>query len=129
MNFSKDDFKKALLSLRDDSAFSNTQFLTLLRAQYSAVNHTITAQRLADSADYKNFNAANLQYGHLARLIAEKLDYVPEAKHKNGEPVWWVTIATGKEASETTLDGHYEFTMKPELVLALEEMKWVKKVD
>ena len=127
MTFSKEDFKKALLSLRDDKAFRNSKYLTLLRAQYAGINHTITAQRLADSAGYKNFNAANLHYGHLARLIAEKLDYVPEEKHKNGDTVWWVTIASGTEASESTIDGHFEFTMKPELALALEEMKWVKK--
>jgi predicted HNH restriction endonuclease len=121
----KEEFIKALLKVRDNGKIRNTKFLDMLRAQYSAENHTITATRLAEAAGYENYNAANLQYGTLGHEIADVLNYEPP-KRKNGEPMWFWTISSGKDASEKNIDGHYEFIMRPELVAALEEMKWVK---
>ncbi len=62
----KDAYQKALLRLRDEKRFLNTQFLALLRAQYAAPAHTITATELARAVRYENYNAANLHYGTLA---------------------------------------------------------------
>ncbi len=122
---SKEEFIKALLKVRDNGKIRNTKFLDMLRAQYSAENHAITATRLAEAAGYENYNAANLQYGTLGHEIADALNYQPP-KRKNGEPMWFWTISSGKDVSEKNIDGHYEFVMRPELVAALEEMKWVK---
>ena len=122
---SKDEFIKAILAIRDKGKFRNTKFRELLTAQYSSNNYTITANLLAEAVGYAIYNAANLQFGKLGHEIANALNYEPP-KRKNGEPMWFWTISSGKDASKETLDGQYEFIMRPELVAALEEMKWVK---
>ncbi|MGF1761562.1 hypothetical protein L4D76_27395 [Photobacterium sagamiensis] len=120
----KDTYIRALLHLRDKSKLRNTKYLAMLRAQYSSENQTITASRLAKAVGFKNFNATNLQYGILAHEIADFIEYMPP-KSSNGEPMWFLALSSGNDASDDTLDGHYEFIMRPELVAALEEMKWV----
>jgi hypothetical protein len=120
----KEDFQQALLKLRDKSRFRNTKYLDLLKAQYFSPNHTITATKLAQAVGYENYNAANLQYGSLGHELAEVLGYTPPERN-NGEPMWFWTISTGSEA-ESDSAGHYELAMRPELVQALEGMKWVK---
>jgi hypothetical protein len=122
---SKDQYIQALLALRDKGRFRNTKFLAMLRAQYAAENHTITATKLAEAVEYENFNAANLQYGTLGHEIAVQIGYDPP-KRENGEPIWFWSISSGNDASSETIDGHYEFVMRPELVEALKQMKWVK---
>ena len=121
----KKDYIGALLKLRDKGKFRTTKYLDLLRAQYSSEQHTITATRLAEAVGFENYNAANLQYGSLAHEVADILGYQPP-KRANGEPMWHWTLSSGNEASDDTIDGHYEFVMRTELVAALEEMKWVK---
>jgi len=121
----KEDYQNALLKLRDRGRFRNTKYLTMLRAQYDAKNHAITTTKLAEAAGYENYNAANLQYGLLGHEIADILGYTPPER-ENGEPMWFWTLSSGNDASETTIDGHYEFVMRPELAAALEYMKWVK---
>ena len=120
-----EEYKMALITLRDRGVFRNSKYLDMLRAQYEAENHTITSTRLAESVGYKNYNAANLHYGKLGHELADALGYKPPIR-ENGEPVWFWSISSGKDASKETMDGHYEFIMRQELVTALEEMKWVK---
>ncbi len=124
----KQSYIDALLSLRNGKHLRNTKFLEMLRAQYACPHHTITMSQLAKAVAYQNFNAANLQYGLLAHRLAEYIGYTPSLG-RDGEPMWWSTLSLGNEASETTIDGHFELIMRPELVDALEEMKWVKKND
>jgi hypothetical protein len=45
----KEQFKSALLELRDKEKLRNTKFLDMLQAQYAADGHTITATRLAQA--------------------------------------------------------------------------------
>jgi len=125
MDSTKVEFKKALLKLRDKGRFRNTKYLDMLRAQYACDQHTITATRIADAVGYENYNAANLQYGSLGHELADALGYQPPIG-ANGEPIWFWTLSSGNDASDKTLDSHYEFVMRPELIAALEEMKWVK---
>lgn len=122
---SKEQYIDALLKLRDKSRLRNTKYLAMLKAQYVAPKHTITATQLAESVKYENYNAANLHYGTLGREIAEILGYQPP-KRKNGEPIWFWVLSGGNEASDKTQNGHYEFVMRPELADALRDMKWVK---
>jgi hypothetical protein len=121
----KEEFIQALLKVRDKGKLRNTRYLDLIRAQYLAENHTITATRLAEAVGFENFNAANLHYGKFAHEVADALSYKPPL-WRDKEPMWFWTLSSGKEASADTLDGHYEFIMRPELVSALEEMNWVK---
>ena len=121
----KEQYIDALLKVRDKGKLRNTKFLQMLRAQYESPNHTITATKIAEKVGYENYNAANMQFGTLGHEIADVLGYVPPSR-KKGEPMWFWTISSGNDASPETIDGHYEFVMRPELVAALEEMKWVK---
>lgn len=125
MLIDKESYKKALLKLRDKGHLRNTNYLQMLKAQYYSDDHTITATNLANAVEFQNFNAANLQYGKMAHLIADNLAYVPPLR-KDGEPMWFLTLSEGNEASEDTVDGHFEFVMRLELVAALEEMNWVR---
>lgn len=120
-----EQYQDALLKIRDKGKFRNTKYLQMLRAQYASPLHIITATKIAEAVGYENYSAANLQYGTLGHEIAKVLDYVPP-KRSNGEPMWFWTLSSGNDASPETLDGHYEFVMRPELVEALERMKWVK---
>lgn len=122
---SSEQYIKALLKLRDSGKLRKTKFLRMLKAQYSAPNHTITATQLAEAVGYPNYNAANLQYGTMGKLVAGYLGYEPPER-ANGDGIWYWVLSSGNEASESTMDGHYEFVMRPELVEALETMKWVK---
>jgi len=121
----KEQYIQALLKLRDKGRLRNEKFLDMLRAQYASENHTITAGRLAEAVGYEKYNSANLKFGSLGHEIADLLEYTPP-KRKSGEPIWFWSISTGNEASNDTQDGHYEFVMRPELIKALEEMKWVR---
>jgi len=120
-----EQYKDALLEIRDKGKLRTTKYLEMLRAQYASPRHTITATKIAEAVGYENYNAANLQYGTLGHQIADVLGYAPP-KRTNGEPMWFWTLSSGNDASPETLDGHYEFVMRPELVAALERMKWVK---
>jgi hypothetical protein len=121
----KENYKKALLKLRDKGHLRSTNYLQMLKAQYSSDKHTITATNLANAVGFQNFNAANLQYGTMAHLIADYLLYIPPLR-KDGTPMWFLTLSEGNDASDETVDGHFEFVMRSELVEALEEMKWVR---
>jgi len=119
-------YRKALRQMEADGHFDKTQYLAMLKAQYDSEDHIITATRLAEAAGYANYNAANLQYGTLAKLLANHLGYLPP-KRTIDERMWWCTLSTGNDASDATIDGHFEFVMRPELAAALEAMGWVKK--
>ena len=123
----KDEFKKALLSARDKKVFLNTKYLDMLKAQYSSKNHTITATQLAESVGYKNFNTSNLQYGTFGHAIADELGYIPP-KRKDGTAMWYLTLSESA-GNEDEVDEQYEFMMRKELVEALEEVKWVRKLS
>lgn len=125
MMVKSEEYIEALLKLRDSKMLQNTKFLDMLKAQYSMPNHTITATQLAEAVGFKNYNATNLQYGTLGKEVARHLGYEP-LKRSNGESIWFWVLSSGNEASDSTMDGHYEFVMRPELVKALETMKWVK---
>lgn len=120
-----EQYIEALLKLRNSKRLRNTKFLEMLKAQYSMPNHTITATQMAEAVGFQNYNATNLQYGTLGKEIAGYLNYEPP-KRVSGEPIWFWVLSSGNEASDSTMGGHYEFVMRPELAQALETMKWVK---
>jgi hypothetical protein len=117
-----EEFKAALLATRDWIGISPTQ-LQMLQAQCRAQDATITAAQLADQLRFKNFAAARLQYGTLARAVAEKLGYTPPQKGK-GPVRWWFALSTAGEGNDDAGDGQFKWVMRPELVAALRAMKW-----
>jgi hypothetical protein len=117
-----EEFRAALLATRDWIGISPTQ-LQMLQAQCRAPEATITALQLADQLRFKNVAAARLQYGTLARAIAEKLGYAPPQKGK-GPARWWFALSIGQAGDDEAGDGHFKWVMRPELVAALRAMKW-----
>ncbi len=117
-----EEFKAALLATRDWIGISPTQ-LQMLQAQCRAPDSTISAAQLAEQLKFKNFAAARLQYGTLARAVAEKLGYAPPQKGK-GAVRWWFALSIGQDGHDDAGDGQLKWTMRPELVAALRAMKW-----
>lgn len=116
-----DQFKTALLALRDKGLADS--HLTMLKAQCRSPEGTITATKLAEAADYQNYNAANLRYGLLAREMAEQLGYLP-ISGKDGAPMWWSTLSYAIEGAGEPGTGQFQFIMRPELTEALRTMRW-----
>ena len=117
-------YRRALREMAADGHFESNQYRTMLKAQYDADSHIITATRLAEAAGYINYNAANLHYGTLGRMLPVYLGYLPP-KRPDETRMWWQTLSLGNAASEGTLDGHFEFVMRPELANALKALRWV----
>jgi len=117
-------FKHALLALRDKNLPDG--HLTMLKAQCKNESGKITSTKLAEAAGYENYNAANLQYGTLAFNLAAFLDYTPP-KRKDGSSMWWTTLSYSLDGSCEPETGQFQFIMRPELVAALREMKWVRE--
>lgn len=119
---STEQFKTALLMVRDKKLPDS--HLAMLRAQCRAQGSTITSTQLAGAANYENYNAANLQYGTLAFNVASALGFVPQARRADGSYCWWTTLSYSNEDQAEESTGHFQFIMRPELVVALREMKW-----
>jgi hypothetical protein len=111
-----EQFKAALLAVRDRIGISPKD-LALLRAHCRAPNHTISTFKLAKELGYTSHGDVNKSYGKFAHDVCDALHCVlPKAP--DDEAHWWRTLAYGNEAD------HYEWIMRPELVQALQEMKW-----
>ena len=106
-----EQFKQALLTVRDTIGISQ-QDSAMLKAHCSAHEHTISSNPVH-----------NLQYGALAHHVADALGITLRPTH-SGEPHWWRTLAIGHDP--LSKDASYEWIMRPELVKALQEMKWVR---
>ena len=71
-SLSEDDYIKAIKQI----APTENQF-EMLRLHYAAPGHALTARHMAAGMGYKNWNAANLQYGKFAGKICEALNLPP----------------------------------------------------
>ena len=119
-----EQFKRALLSLRDKN-LPDTH-LSMLKAQAKGEQAMITSSKLAEVAGYVNYNAANLQYGTLGCNLGAFLDYTPP-KRKDGTFIWWTVLSYSIDGNAEPETGHFQFVMRPELLDALIEMKWVRQ--
>jgi hypothetical protein len=117
-----EQFKAALLTVRNE-VDNMVPYAALLRAHCRAPKHTISTFQLAKELHLPNLATANMQYGTLAHEVCDALHYVLP-KTPNGEPHWWRTLAYGDNDIPHTDDGHYKWIMRPELVQALQELKW-----
>jgi hypothetical protein len=105
----------------------------MLRAHLHAPDHCITATQLADAAGYANWSAANLQYGLLGQAIAQDINFNPR-RRADGSTIWTTAIADSAgylsddldtEALHRSMerredDAHFEWTMRPQVVEALQ---------
>jgi 5-methylcytosine-specific restriction protein A len=88
--------------------------IQMLRVHYHAPGRTVTAKQLAAWVGYRSYSAVNSQYGRLARLVGEQLDYRPE-------PEWLGTLVLFKK-----LQNEWHWLMRPEVAAALERLGWVE---
>ena len=116
-----EQYRVALLTVRNRM---DGKHLAMLEAHHGAPEHTINARGLAAAVGYSNYSAANLQYGKFARWIADALGYTPEQRSDGSIP-WWMALSYARSGSAETRNGEFQWTMRPELVKALETMRWV----
>jgi len=114
-----EQFKAALLAAR----ISETE-VAILRAQYGAPNHTLSAVQLAKELHYPTYATVNAQYGRLAHRVAEALHYRP-GPFPDGNPHWWRTLSHWNDDAPLGEEGQDQWIMRPELAQALHELKWV----
>ena len=114
-----EQFRKALLTVRDSISQKD---LAMLRAHCRAPGHTITTQQLAQEFGYSHYIAASGQYGVLAHQIADALHHKP-GPFPDGKTHWWHTLAYGNNGEPFEAE-YYAWIMRPELVQALQEMRW-----
>lgn len=116
-----DQFKTALLSVRDRVGFSQKD-LAMLRAHCRAPSHTLSTWGLAKEIGSPNYSTVNMQYGTLAHHVADALHYTP-GPFPDGKTHWWHTLAFGNSGEAIEAE-HYAWVMRPELVQALQELRW-----
>ena len=112
---SVEDYKTVLLAV-------NQNRIKLLLAHYHAPDRTLSATQLANAVGYASYRGVNLQYGKLGYEMGVSLCYTPSESYKDGTPIWTWVLATGHESDR---GGDWEWTLRPGLAQALEELGWV----
>jgi hypothetical protein len=115
-----EQFRAALLAVRQ--RMTDVQ-LKMLQAHCRSDEHTTSLDDLAELLDLASSPGARNAYRNYARLIADALKFVPDSL--SNKPVWLCAIAYGQPDADSKMDGGFEWTMRPELVQAMQTMKWV----
>lgn len=89
----------------------------MLRAQFAAPQHTLTARLLAQAAGYKNFNGANLQYGKIGIMLREALNYWSDDGIAS-------SVLSDFLAPSRANGGEWLFVLHKEVIQALHELGW-----
>jgi hypothetical protein len=94
----------------------------LLLVHHRAQARVTSATRLAEAVGFENYNAVNLQYGLLARQIADQLGIELSESVVAGVLVEFVD--PGFAANE-----HFPWVLRPNVAQALEELGWAPPVS
>jgi hypothetical protein len=108
---SPESYKRALLGLLP----IHDNHLAMLKANYQAPDHSITASQLAAIVGYQNFNAVNLQYGLFADKLCRSLGKHPDCH---------LSILATFEKDGLERQEHWKLVLRPEVVEALGELGW-----
>ena len=108
------EYEAGLRKIRDDMTLNQ---LLLLQRHHSAPGRSATARQLADHLGYANWGGTNLQYGLLAKKLAEAMGV-----EVNGDLVY--LLATFKREADVA-EGEVQLVMRPQLAAALQSLKWV----
>jgi hypothetical protein len=112
-----EQYKEAFLESRP--AMKGKKYLDMLRANYRADDHTVTAAELANAVDFETFSAANLRYGTYAKVLCKALNRTPKY------PIAiLVTFSPGEQPGAEFV----RWTMLPQVTAALEDLGWVGRV-
>lgn len=98
------------------------KYIDMLRENYRAPDHTPTATQLANAVGYRNYNAACLQYGKLARLVMDHLGLAGPTHHGVNIEVFVDFVMPDEQGNDT---GQILWVLRLEVAKALERMKWV----
>jgi hypothetical protein len=107
-----EQYKAAFLELEPELMAKQRE---LLQAHYAAPGHKATYSDLARAVGWFRYSAVSLHYGRLARKIGEMYGLrLPEIW------VWGGMLASFEHPAR-----QWEFTLRPQVVQALEELGWV----
>ncbi len=90
--------------------------VAMLRAHYRASDRSLTATQLAEAAGYANYNAANLQYGFVGKMIWEEVPIDLETR-PDGTPIF--TFALAVPGNKAAPEDQWIWKMRPELAEAV----------
>jgi hypothetical protein len=96
----------------------------MLLANYHAPNRTITTAQLAKAGSYRNYTGAAFQCAKFGDHLCDFLEYKPTTTRGKAEFVWATVLV---DSPPTRSIGEYEWTLRPEIVQALEELGWVER--
>jgi hypothetical protein len=112
------DYKRAFLAckpaLKSKGGWSFP--MEMLKENYYAEEHTLTAGALAKAVGLADHQAANLKFGTYAKALCKELERDPEFKL-----AILVKFSGGKPKEELV-----RWTLLPQVVEALEELGWVR---
>lgn len=91
----------------------------MLKANYRAEGRKITARKLAKVAGYNSYSTGNEQYGSFAHELCDIMGIEPE-HYNNDKPIWTFAICDASEVSDKR--GHFQWILKEDVALALEEL-------
>lgn len=113
-----EQFKAALLAVRDRLKDIH---LKMLQVHCQSPNHAISISRLAEACGMVSAATTNTGYSNYAHWIADELKFTPQ--NVKSKPAWLFALAYGGTEVEK-IDHDYEWIMRPELVAALQAMRW-----
>lgn len=112
------DYRGALETLQAEGMPEN--HLAMLRAHFSAPNHTTTWAQLAAAVGYVNGNAVRLQYGKFAERIARRLGQNEKPLDTYGNRWWlWVLVHWAKAPGP---GGHAAFVLRRPVIEAVSSL-------
>jgi len=117
------EYIDALMSLAQNNEFLSTRGMDILRTHYLAPDYTISPARLSHHLFIDDIEKTMFYYDQLAEAIAHELDYTP-IEEFDGHPMWLFTLCTVSDVPSISQGGYYEFILRPELVVALNQLKW-----
>jgi hypothetical protein len=94
----------------------------ILIEMYRSPNHSLTASTLCSRLKVTDVVVINKLFGNLGNKISEFLSKHPEG-YKKGDDQGWTFLATGRVDE---IRKHFEWTLRPEVIEALEKLEWVK---
>lgn len=107
-----DAFKRIVNNLSDGHC-------AMLKAHYHAPDQTITATELAAAALYRNYGAANLQYGIVGKMLFEELPTNLPTR-ADGTPIYTYALATAGDSAGP--EDHWRWKLRPPVAVAIETL-------
>jgi hypothetical protein len=89
--------------------------IAMLRAQYLAPQHAMTATQLAEAAKYRSFHGANLQYGKMGQKLRKALKYT----NPDGQASYVLSYFI---IPESDYNDEWIFVLHPNVVQAIKEL-------